>query len=711
MNDAAPRILRGMCDSLGWDLGMYWCVDADEGVLRCMNVHSVRGEGALEERSRTMTLRRGEGIPGRAWDAGAPLWIPDVLDVAVLPRADLLADRGLHAALAFPLIDATGIVGVMEFLSREIRYPDQDLLQMAHVVGSQTGQFLERRRAELAVRESEARTRAVIDSALECVISIDASDRITEWNPAAERTFGWTREEAVGQEMSSLIVPPSMREMHRAGLKRFVETGDSRILGRRVEFRGLRRDGTEFPVELTITRVPVAGPQSFTGYLRDISDRKRAEDSQRFLIEASRVLASTLDADEALRQLTQLAVPTLADWCLVDMIDEAEPERLVRVAVAHADRVRAERIRQLSLRDPPSLEAESGPGRVARTGEAELVPVVAPQHMEHGNAADDRGRAIRELGPVSYVSVPIEARRRTIGVLTLVSSESRRRYGENELALAQEIARRAAMAADNASLYEAALVASRAKSDFLAVMSHELRTPLNAIIGYAELLLMGVPASIPAPTHGHVQRIRTASRHLLEIVEEILTFSRMEAGREAVVRGPADAAALARDAVVLIEPMARDKGLDFITQIPQHAIAMETDAGKIRQILLNLLSNAVKFTEEGHVKLSLVEREGAAVYVVEDTGIGIAPDYAERVFEPFWQVQQSATRQAGGTGLGLAVARRLSQLLGGDIALESADHKGSRFTVTLPLRAPVTEQARQPRADGRAAVAAERLAS
>jgi signal transduction histidine kinase len=331
--------------------------------------------------------------------------------------------------------------------------------------------------------------------------------------------------------------------------------------------------------------------------------------------------------------------------------------------------------------------------------------------MEHGNAADDRGRAIRELGPVSYVSVPIEARRRTIGVLTLVSSESRRRYGENELALAQEIARRAAMAADNASLYEAALVASRAKSDFLAVMSHELRTPLNAIIGYAELLLMGVPASIPAPTHGHVQRIRTASRHLLEIVEEILTFSRMEAGREAVVRGPADAAALARDAVVLIEPMARDKGLDFITQIPQHAIAMETDAGKIRQILLNLLSNAVKFTEEGHVKLSLVEREGAAVYVVEDTGIGIAPDYAERVFEPFWQVQQSATRQAGGTGLGLAVARRLSQLLGGDIALESADHKGSRFTVTLPLRAPVTEQARQPRADGRAAVAAERLAS
>ncbi|MGQ0712169.1 MAG: GAF domain-containing protein [Gemmatimonadaceae bacterium] len=710
MADAAPRILRGMCESLSWDLGLYWCVDPAKNVLRCINVHSVRGEGELEATSRTMTMERGQGIPGRAWAAGTPLWFPDVLEVAVLPRADLLAGRGLHAALAFPLVDATGVVGVMEFLSVEIRYPDEELLQMAHVIGSQAGQFLERRRAELAVRESEARIRAVIDSALECVISIDSSDRITEWNPAAERTFGWTRDEAVGQEMSSLIVPPALREAHRSGLRRVLETGESRILGRRIELRALRADGTEFPVELTITRVPMAGPPCFTGYLRDISDRTRAENSQRFLIEASRVLASTLDADEALGALTRLVVPTLADWCVVDVIDEANADRLLRVAVAHVDAARADRIREMSAREPIALDAPSGPGRVARTGEAELVPVVTHQ-LEDGVGSPERGRAIRELGPVSYVSVPIEARQGMIGVLTLVSSESRRRYGEDELALAQEIARRAAMAVDNARLYEAALVASRAKSDFLAVMSHELRTPLNAIIGYAELLLMGVPAPIPGPTHGHVQRIRTASRHLLEIVEEILTFSRMEAGREAVVRGPADAAALARDAAMLIEPMARDKGLDFITRIPQHAVAMETDAGKMRQILLNLLSNAVKFTEHGRVELSLTERDGSVIYVVKDTGIGIADSHAERVFEPFWQVQQSATRQAGGTGLGLAVARRLARLLGGEILLESAEGEGTTFTVTIPLRAAVTEAARQPRVEAKATGQVARRAS
>jgi signal transduction histidine kinase len=219
---------------------------------------------------------------------------------------------------------------------------------------------------------------------------------------------------------------------------------------------------------------------------------------------------------------------------------------------------------------------------------------------------------------------------------------------------------------------------------------------------------MGVPTAIPPQTHAHVQRIRTASSHLLEIVEEILTFSRMEAGREAVVRGPADAVALVRDTVVLIEPMAREKGLDFVTRVPDHAIAMETDAGKVRQILLNLLSNAVKFTEEGRVEIGLTEPDGSVAFVVEDTGIGISPENADRVFEPFWQVQQSATRQAGGTGLGLSVARRLSRLLGGDLAFESSPGRGSRFTVTLPLRAPATETVRQPRREGRAVREARR---
>jgi PAS domain S-box-containing protein len=702
MSEAAPRILRGICESLGWDIGLHWALDPHGQVLRCADVHLVHeNDEAFAEASRAIVFERGVGVPGQTWVAAAPRWIPDVTREKDFTRAALFATRDIHAVLSFPLIDAGRVVGVMEFLSTEIRYPDDELLQMAQSIGSQAGQFLERRRAELAVRESEARTRAVIDSAIDCVISFDASGRITDWNPAAQRTFGWPPSEAVGKQMADLILPPSPREVFRAALHAHLETGETRFLGRRIELRGLRADGTEFPVELTITRVPAAGRPCFTGYWRDISDRKRAEEMQRFLMEASRVLASTLDGDQALTELTRLVVPTLADWCVVDVIDESHSETLNRVAVAHADRAKAERVKQLSTRNPISLDAPSGPGHVARTGEAELVPVVAPERIDPEASDDHHASAMQGITPVSYVSVPIEVRDRMLGVLTLVSAESRRRYGEEELALAQEIARRAAMAVDNARLYETALIASRAKSDFLAVMSHELRTPLNAIIGYAELLLMGVPTPIPQQTHGHVERIRTASRHLLEIVEEILTFSRMEAGREAVVRAPADAVALVRDTIVLIEPMAREKGLDFVTRVPNHAIAMETDAGKVRQILLNLLSNAVKFTEHGHVAVTLSERDGGIVVVVEDTGIGISEDNADRVFEPFWQVQQSATRQAGGTGLGLSVARRLARLLGGDLALESTPGEGARFTVTLPLRAPVTESARLPREETR----------
>ncbi len=702
MSDAAPRMLRGICESLGWDVGVHWALDPSAQVLRCADIHLVHdNDQAFADANRTRVFERGVGLPGRTWAAGTPLWIPDVRIEHGLTRAELFDAHDIHAALSFPLIDAGRVVGVMEFFTTEIRYPDDELLQMAQSMGSQAGQFLERRRAEHAVRESEARTRAIIDSAIDCVISFDSSGRITDWNPAAERTFGWPASRAIGAEMAELILPPSPREVFRAALEAHLETGETRFLGRRIELRGLRSDGTEFPVELTITRVPVAGAPCFTGYWRDISDRKRAEEMQRFLMEASRVLASTLDGDQALTELTRLVVPTLADWCVVDIIDESNPDQLHRVAVAHADRAKAERVKQLSARNPISLDATSGPGHVARTGEAELVSVVASESLTAAARHDQESRTMDGIVPVSYVSVPIEARDRMLGVLTLVSAESRRRYGDEELALAQEIARRAAMAVDNARLYETALIASRAKSDFLAVMSHELRTPLNAIIGYAELLLMGVPTAIPQQTHGHVQRIRTASRHLLEIVEEILTFSRMEAGREAVVRAPADAVALVRDTIVLIEPMAREKGLDFITHVPNHAIAMETDAGKVRQILLNLLSNAVKFTEHGHVALTLTERDGGVVVVVEDTGIGIAKDNVDRVFEPFWQVQQSATRQAGGTGLGLSVARRLARLLGGDLALESTPGEGTRFTVTLPLRAPATESVRPPREEAR----------
>lgn len=229
--------------------------------------------------------------------------------------------------------------------------------------------------------------------------------------------------------------------------------------------------------------------------------------------------------------------------------------------------------------------------------------------------------------------------------------------------------------------------ANRAKSEFLATMSHELRTPLNATIGYADLLLLGIPDPLTEASRAQVQRIRTSSMHLLRLIDEVLTFSRVEAGREEVHAERVDTGEMVREAADLMEPIARATGLALRTHVPEAPIHLRTDPGKLSQILFNLLSNAIKFTEEGSVELRVTRRGPDVAFEVCDTGIGIAPEHRERIFEPFRQVEQGHTRRQGGTGLGLSISRQLAHVLGGDVEVESAPGHGSTFTLRLPLAA------------------------
>jgi signal transduction histidine kinase len=215
-------------------------------------------------------------------------------------------------------------------------------------------------------------------------------------------------------------------------------------------------------------------------------------------------------------------------------------------------------------------------------------------------------------------------------------------------------------------------------------MSHELRTPLNAMIGYVDLLLLGIPAPIPEAARAQVERIRLASRHLLSIIEEILTFSRLEAGRETVEAEEVDLGAVVREASAIIEPLAAAKGIAFVVPEAAGLPPLVTDPRKLRQILVNLLGNAVKFTHEGSVTFAVERRDGSVLLHVRDTGIGVEARDLEIIFEAFRQVDDAKTRSASGTGLGLAVSRRLARLLGGDVTVESTPGVGSTFTVTLP---------------------------
>jgi len=227
--------------------------------------------------------------------------------------------------------------------------------------------------------------------------------------------------------------------------------------------------------------------------------------------------------------------------------------------------------------------------------------------------------------------------------------------------------------------------ANRAKSDFLAMMSHELRTPLAAIIGFGDLLYEGISGPLGELPRSQVGRIRQGARHLLALIEDILSYSRIEAGKQEVTTEAVNAGDLARELTAVIEPLATKKGLALRVSVPEVRVTITTDARKLRQILLNLLGNAVKFTEQGEVVLTVEhDADGGVAFRVRDTGGGIAPAHLERIFQPFEQVDTSLANRHQGTGLGLGLSRKLAHLLGGELSVESELGVGSTFTLLLP---------------------------
>ncbi|HEY6089075.1 MAG TPA: ATP-binding protein [Gemmatimonadaceae bacterium] len=237
--------------------------------------------------------------------------------------------------------------------------------------------------------------------------------------------------------------------------------------------------------------------------------------------------------------------------------------------------------------------------------------------------------------------------------------------------------------------------ANNSKTDFLAVMSHELRTPLTAIMGYEELLSDGITGPVTEMQQQQLGRINASARHLLGLIDEILTFARVDIGRERVRWESMSINHTLTDAASLVQPMAADKHLKFVVELLEEDQAIQTDSTKLRQMLVNLLSNGIKFTDKGEVRLSCSVSNSALEVRIADTGCGIAAENIEDVFEPFWQVEQSATRRTGGTGLGLSVTRKLARLLGGDVTVASKMGTGSTFVLTLPMKAPAGESVRR----------------
>jgi len=431
------------------------------------------------------------------------------------------------------------------------------------------------------------------------------------------------------------------------------------------------------------------------GPLTDAPPPRRGPEAQAgtgFLAEASRLLADSLDYETTLAMVAGLSLPYLGAWCIVDLCTEGE---IRRAAVVHADPEMQVLARRLESGWPPERDDPFGVPRAVRTRETEVIADVADAMLVEVSRGEENLQILRELGMGSLLVVPLIARGEVLGAMTYVRPRGGRAHDTQDVALAEDLAARCAIALDNARLYRTAREAQRkaeeasaAKSQFLAVMSHELRTPLTGTVAYAELLETEVLGPMVAKQQEACARIKANSWHLVSIIDEILTLSQAEAGHLMVRLAETDVVEIAREVVRVLEShlMRGEVALHFDCTVP--SLRLRTDPGKVRQILLNLVGNAAKFTEQGQITVTVdctsTTAEEFQIYV-RDTGPGIALEDQERIFEPFTQANSSLTRPVGGTGLGLSISRKLAQLLGGDITLQSTPGEGSTFTLHLPL--------------------------
>ncbi len=462
-----------------------------------------------------------------------------------------------------------------------------------------------------------------------------------------------------------------------------------------------RRDGTLVDVHVTGTPVFVEGEQvGIWGTYRDISDRiaedraraellgreralrEEAEAATRraaFLADVGTLLSAAFDTGTVYQELARLAVRELADYCLIDVADPDGGTR--RVAVAHVDPV-LERGMLHDARNAPDADMEQRPVlRVVRSGEPLLLSEVTPELLARW-AYDERHRdRFREDPPRSLLIVPLGARGRTLGAITLVATRPERRYGFAELAVAREVARRASLAIDNARLYREARDAIRARNSVLGVVSHDLRNPLTAIILQADALL---GSRVSPRMRDDLGQIIRSAEGMERMIRDLLDVAAIEAGQLRVVAEACDAGLLLRGAAALLEPLAQERGIGLeLSAEGLHARRVLADHDRILQVFSNLVGNALKFTRAGgRVTIGGRVEAQEVCFWVRDTGAGIAAADLPRVWDRFWQADGPARRH--GAGLGLPIARGIVEAHGGRVWVESRPDEGSLFGFALP---------------------------
>jgi PAS domain S-box-containing protein len=532
-------------------------------------------------------------------------------------------------------IDGDGLV---------LKHPDPPTDNSKQSPGtSDAASFARDRGRGVASSEPEGLYRLLVESVEDyAIFALDPTGHIITWNPGAKRFKGYDAAEIIGKHFSVFYTKPD-RDRHWPEQELEIATRDGHV-----EDEGwrVRKDGTRFWANVVITalRDKSGTLVGFAKVTRDLTERRNAEEQVRLSEERFRLLVENV-RDYGLFNLDLDG--TITSW----------NEGAERISGYSGDEIVG---RHFSIFYPPE--------DIARGKPQEEIEIV-----KRDGRFEEEGWRVRKGGQRYWSNVIImaiyNADKQLVGFGKLTRDlTERREAAERALADARRVA--------------AAETANRTKSEFLAAMSHELRTPLNAIGGYAELLTMGLGGPVSVDQQEYLERIRRSQQHLLGIINDILNFSRIEAGQVQYTIETVKAAEVVDSVVPMIIPQAETKGLK-VEQRTKSSTKVKADRGKLEQVLLNLLSNATKFTNEGSVEISTFEEGDRAGIRVRDTGIGIPIDKLNSVFEPFVQVGRSLTTPHEGTGLGLAISRDLTKAMGGELSVTSELGKGTVFTIAL----------------------------
>lgn len=590
----------------------------------------------------------------------------------VVARIQKAFDTGEPWEDTFPLRGKDG--GYRWFLSRAqpIRNAEG---QVVRWLGTNTD-ITKEMRAEEALRESEQRFRTMANITTAIL-----------WTTRPDGTVTWLSDQWYEYTAMSREEDPKTwyQVLHPDEVDRCLKVWNQAVKDGtpyEFEYRYRRHDGEYrwFLARATPVRDAAGRIVSWCGSSTEIQNQKQMEQSQRFLAEASKSLASLVDYKSTLQVVAKLSIPGFADWCAVDILDEeGVPERL---AVSHVDPAKVPLAEELGDHYRKLADAPRGVMNVIRTGESEMSPLITDDLLGQTALGERYRDLIQKLSPCSYICVPLKAKNELLGTLTFVTSDSGRRYNLSDLEVAEDLAHRATIAIENARLYQEIQEAHRRKDEFLAMLAHELRNPLAPIRSGLDILAMN--------EEGDRETLRVMQdqvEHVVRLVDDLLDVSRIMRNKIDLRKETVLLATLVQRSVEAARQQIDELEQELIVTLPDEPIWIEADPVRIIQVIENLLNNASKYTKaHGRIEL-VVEREDAEARIrLTDTGIGIETELLPNVFDLFTQSQRSLDRAQGGLGIGLTLVHRLVEMHNGTVeAFSDGPNRGSTFVVHLPI--------------------------